>query len=131
MKPNEPEPMTPGHGNGLEAEHERAMEALRKAIGDLVECPDPVDGEVDEGTRMTGRWEAAAMAVAGLSAADAARALAHAALAFEEESEDGDGCLSMLVGEALRLLVMEQALDLADFDPARGLYEDDAGEVAF
>ena len=39
--------------------------------------------------------------------------------------EDGDGCLSMLVGEALRLLVLEQALDLADFDPARGLYGDD------
>ncbi|MDE0097212.1 MAG: hypothetical protein OXN16_12860 [Gammaproteobacteria bacterium] len=119
--------MASKHGKRLE----RAIEALLKAAHDLVECPDPVDGEVDEDTRLANRCTAVAAVLGALPAADAARVLANTAATLEEEREDCDGCLSMLVGEAVRLQVLDHAFDLADLDPARGLYEDDAGEMAF
>ena len=99
-----------------EKKHTKAMEALLEAIGDLVECPDPMDGEVDEGTRMVNRSMAAAAVVNELPAVDAARVLAYAAAAIEENHEDGDGCLSMLVGEAVKLQVMNHALEISDWE---------------
>ncbi|MDE0716174.1 MAG: hypothetical protein OXI10_15115, partial [Gammaproteobacteria bacterium] len=122
------------------AEHERAMDALGEAIDDFVECPGPVDGEVDEGTRMMNRAMAAAVVVADLPAADAARVLALAAATVEETHEDGDGCLSMLVGESVKLQVMGQAFDMANLerDLARDLFGDAGdgegdwdGEISF
>lgn len=103
------------------------MAVLLEAIDGLVECPDPVDGEVDEGTRMMNRAMAAVAVANDLPAVDAARVLAHAAAMIEEGREDGDGCLSMLVGEAVRLQAMGRILDAADLgrDLARDLYGDD------
>lgn len=92
----------------------RAMGAMRNAFRNFVECPDPLDGSVDEGTRTVNRCEAAAVLVADLSAADAVRILALAAASIEADREDGDGCLSMLVGEAVRLQVMGDVWNMAD-----------------
>ncbi|MDE0715584.1 MAG: hypothetical protein F4139_10020 [Gemmatimonadetes bacterium] len=110
-----------------EERHRKAMAVLLEAIDGLVECPDPVDGEVDEGTRMMNRAMAAVAVANDLPAVDAARVLAHAAAMIEEGREDGDGCLSMLVGEAVRLQAMGRILDAADLgrDLARDLYGDD------
>ncbi|MDE0280467.1 MAG: hypothetical protein OXN16_05205, partial [Gammaproteobacteria bacterium] len=63
----------------------RARAALRERIRNFVECPDAANGALDEYTRMTSQCEAAAMVVAGLPAADAARVLVHAAGAVEEK----------------------------------------------
>ena len=99
-----------------EKRHTKAMEALLEAIDDLVECPDPVDGEVDEGTRIVNRCMAAAAVVSDLPTVGAARVLAYAAATIEENHEDGDGCLSMLVGEAVKLQVMGHARDFSDWE---------------
>ncbi len=99
------------------------MRAMLNAFRNFVECPDPLDGSVDEGTRTMNRCEAATAMVADLPAADAVRILALAAAAIEEDREDGDGCLSMLVGEAIRLQVMGDVWDMADL--GRTPYGDD------
>ena len=99
------------------------MRAMRNAFRNFVECPDPLDGSVDEGTRTVNRCEAAAVLVADLPAADAVRILALAAASIEADREDDDGCLSMLVGEAVRLQVMGDVWNMAD--PGRTPYRDD------
>ena len=66
------------------------------------------------------------MAVSDLAVADAARVLANAASIVEEDNEDGDGCLSTLVGEALQLQMLEHAFEAAalagDLDRAMARY---------
>lgn len=110
----------------LEKKHKKATAALLAAIEDLVECPNPADGEVDEGTRMMNRCMAAVAVVGDLPAVDAARILAYAAATIEEEGDDRDGCLSTLVGEAIRLQVLGHALEVADLER-----ELDGNEIPF
>ncbi len=80
--------------------HARAWAALRESARNDVECPDPVSGRLDDDTRMMNRSTTVARAVDGPGAADAVRILSLAAVAIEEQHEDG--CLSMLAGEALQ-----------------------------
>ena len=89
----------------------KAMEAYLKALDDLVDSPDPLEGVVDEGSRSVNRCIATAAVVGDLPAVEAARILAHAAAAIEEQP-DGDGCLSMLIGEAVRLQAGNPSLEL-------------------
>ena len=60
------------------------------------------------------RCGAAAALVGNLPAADAVRILALAAASIEADREDGAGCLSMLVGEAVRLQVLGDVWNMAD-----------------
>ena len=57
---------------------------MLNAFRNFVECPDPLDGSVDEGARAVNRCEAATALVADLPAADAVRILALAVAAVSE-----------------------------------------------
>ena len=92
-------------------EFAKAMDAYLKALDALVESPDPLGILVDEGSRAAKRCMAVAAAVSGLPAVEAARVLVHAASAIEEETQ-GDGCLSMLIGESIRQQAGNQSLEL-------------------
>ena len=91
-------------------EFAKAMDAYLKALDTLVESPDPLGSLMGEDSRMK-RCMAVSAAVSGLPALEAARILVHAALAIEEETQ-GDGCLSMLIGESIRQQAGNQSLEL-------------------
>ena len=87
------------------------MDAYLKALDALVECPVPLGSLMGGDSRMAKRCMTVAEVVSGLSAVEAARVLVHAALAIEEEAQ-GDGCLSMLIGESIRQQAGNQSLEL-------------------
>lgn len=93
----------------------KAIETYLKALDNLVESPDPLEGLVDEGSRAVNRCMATTSVISGLPAVEAARILAHAAAAIEEEPE-GRGCLSMLIGEAVRLQAGSPSLELESLE---------------
>lgn len=114
MKPTGPDrakSIIQGSGEESVTEFTKAMDAYLKALDALVESPDPLGILVDESSRAAKRCMAVAAAVSGLPAVEAARVLVHAASAIEEEAQ-GDGCLSMLIGESIRQQAEGQSLEL-------------------
>ncbi len=57
-----------------------------------METPDPLQGMVDEGSRMVNRCIAATAVISDLSAVEAARILSHAAATIEDEPEAAAAC---------------------------------------
>ncbi len=92
-------------------EFAKAMDAYLKALDALVESPDPLGILMGGDSRMAKRCMAVAEVVSGLPAVEAARTLVHAASAIEEEAQ-GDGCLSMLIGESIRQQAEGRSLEL-------------------
>lgn len=99
------------HEGNFAGKFGKAMEAYLKALDDLVDSPDPLEGVVDEGSRSVNRCIATAAVIGDLPAVEAARILAHAAATIEEQP-DGDGCLSMLIGESIRQQAEGRSLEL-------------------
>ena len=89
----------------------KTMEAYLEALDALVESPDPLESLMDEGSRAVNRCMAVTATISGLPALEAARILVQAASAIEEEAQ-GDGCLSMLIGESIRQQAEGRSLEL-------------------
>ena len=89
----------------------KAMDAYLKALDALVESPDPLESLTGGDYHAARRCMAVAAAVSGLPALEAARILVQAASAIEEEAQ-GDGCLSMLIGESIRQQAEGRSLEL-------------------
>ncbi len=116
MKPTGPDrakSIIQEQGSKSAREFGRAMDTYLKALDTLVESPDPLGSLTGADSRVANRCMAVAAAVSGLPAVEAARILVQAASAIEEETQ-GDGCLSMLIGESIRQQAEGRFLELEE-----------------